>query len=262
MIAVLVKEHNDVMAKHLKLSPLAHVKHIRAKVMEYCDTEHLDYTEIARKDLPETVAVHLMTWSGIKESKFAIRLKLALIPEDVYEHLLEVNELFLAYELLGMVKPKTEKRDEQGNLVSRPLFPIPALEDMVHKASVDALQSFLVLVLDEVRPLSDAKKFTETWCRKQGSSYPFLYNSFLYIFWLDCTCSSLLSPPAHSFCLISTCGNLPSHSKFAPGVIACVVCLSHLHVWNFVIVSASSCSWWCRFCPLLIFCVTCPHVEM
>lgn len=166
------------MAHHRETSPFDHVVHMHTKISSWAREQGISRWDLLqRKDLPQSLAESMKTWCGIQESAFVRRLKLAIVPEPLFELFREVRKKWLHYELLGMTAPSKPKRDEHGKLVRR-LLPVNVFEEFVAKAGTDGLENFLENLYDMECQLKDHKDWAEKWARKRGIL-------FLYFFVVD-----------------------------------------------------------------------------
>lgn len=166
------------MAHHRETSPFDHVVHMHTKISSWAREQGISRWDLLqRKDLPQSLAESMKTWCGIQESAFVRRLKLAIVPEPLFELFREVRKKWLHYELLGMTAPSKPKRDEHGKLVRR-LLPVNVFEEFVAKAGTDGLENFLENLNNMECQLKDHKDWAEKWARKRGIL-------FLYFFVVD-----------------------------------------------------------------------------
>ena len=168
--AALVAEHNQVRVFGTDVTNVDHVIFMRRAMLDA-----LDKLPESPADVPDTIKETHKQWCGrtnkpMADRTWANRIRLALLPDSLFDQFMLIVKLYDNYELKGMQRPK-EPKDEDDGAKLQPME-ISGLELL----AVDrhALKAFMDALVSRSVAIRDYKTFHTQWKSRTGINHFFV----------------------------------------------------------------------------------------
>ena len=122
---ILIAEHNEVVGEHEPLTPKGLVQYCRAQVWLACTKENIDFPP-KLEQIPEKARANIEQFTKMDRGTYYKRMKIALLPEELWKNLESIWDLYEHNELKGQ-NPKAVSKE----------LPIRSLELLVSKLTPD-----------------------------------------------------------------------------------------------------------------------------